>query len=684
MHALRGFIRGLVDKTTTLFCDNLIHSDPQTLLDTRSPAGLFDNPSWAEQGANFTRFSENRGMADLTAFLRRLSESPHHRARLLYSALQTKCIGLVPQQRARLQRWLNDANEAVEMLALLALTTAGGPMRGTELLSWKYANTASGIRNLFILDGELVAVTEYSKTQAITGRAKVIAHVIPPPVAPLFISYIVDVMPLRTFILQLLRSDGIKPDKPATQPSYQLFEVAGRPLTTQQLSNRLADESTAALGVRLTVASQRQLFVAVRRAKVPGANTDDLDMEDDAPLQLGHSSATERQHYGITIRDIHLLDSRTLQAFQAMSVAWWKWVQSDMGSTAAAISADMSLPAVQAIGTTLLKRHRSPSLGEPVGAPAPTRARGEAGRFAGCTVDQVAAAVLGTGGVARRNGQDEAIQTVILDCCSRVILRLPPATGKTLILQAMVMHRPDKVTVLVVPYVALRQELVLHCSRLPTPISRLEWYPNQGMGQATTSLVLVTPEAASSREFQHYLAYLDDMSQLAAIVVDEAHVIPADERWRKPMLSVAAILRKQANIQIVLMSGTLSQQMEQRLMYMVSEPPDMAWTRVSRPVEFTHLSFQVMAAEPDTHFTILRDLNQTQTRVGQKMLIVTMKRSQVAVLAQAISAIAWPSKGTPAKQQAVLAQWAAGKMAMVGTSAIAVGTNQPGIGLVVH
>ncbi|RMD39168.1 hypothetical protein DV735_g5961, partial [Chaetothyriales sp. CBS 134920] len=290
MHALQSFIHGLVDKTTTLFYNNLIHSDPQTLLNTQSPAGLFDNPSWAEQGANFTRFSENR---------------------------------------------------------------AGRPMRGTELLSWKYTNTASGICNLFILNGELVTVTEYSKTQAITSQVKVIAHMIPPPVAPLFISYIMDVMPLQTFILQLLRSDGIKPNKPATQPSYQLFK--------------------------------RQLFVAVRRAKVPGANTDNLDMEDNTPLQLGHSSATEQQHYSITIWDIHLLDSCTLQ---------------------------------------------------------------------------------------------------------------------------------------------------------------------------------------------YYLVYLDDMSQLAAIVVDKAHVILADKQWWKPMLLVTAILRK-----------------------------------VSYPVEFTYLSFQVMAAEPDTYFTILHDLN---------------------------------------------------------------------------
>jgi hypothetical protein len=54
--------------------------------------------------------------------------------------------------------------EARRRLAVLVHMTGGGPLRGTELVSIKYKNSANGDScGIFIEDGAVVFVTKYHK-----------------------------------------------------------------------------------------------------------------------------------------------------------------------------------------------------------------------------------------------------------------------------------------------------------------------------------------------------------------------------------------------------------------------------------------------------------------------------------------------------------------------------------------
>jgi Orsellinic acid/F9775 biosynthesis cluster protein D len=59
------------------------------------------------------------------------------------------------------------------LLYLVILFTAGGPPRGTEMMSIKFMNTRDGIRNFFVFLGRVMMVTSYHKSQGITGKEKV-------------------------------------------------------------------------------------------------------------------------------------------------------------------------------------------------------------------------------------------------------------------------------------------------------------------------------------------------------------------------------------------------------------------------------------------------------------------------------------------------------------------------------
>ena len=65
--------------------------------------------------------------------------------------------------------------EACCKLAALVHITGGAPLRGTELVSIKYRNSANGdSRRIFIEDGAVVFVTKYHKNVRQTGKGKVI------------------------------------------------------------------------------------------------------------------------------------------------------------------------------------------------------------------------------------------------------------------------------------------------------------------------------------------------------------------------------------------------------------------------------------------------------------------------------------------------------------------------------
>lgn len=88
----------------------------------------------------------------------------------------------------------------LERLIVLGHMTSGLPGRARGVISMKLRNTWHTMRNVFIQGGDLMLLTEYVKTQNMTGNPMVVARFLPALVARLFIAYIADIQPFLSFL----------------------------------------------------------------------------------------------------------------------------------------------------------------------------------------------------------------------------------------------------------------------------------------------------------------------------------------------------------------------------------------------------------------------------------------------------------------------------------------------------
>ncbi|KAJ3709876.1 hypothetical protein DFJ43DRAFT_1162382 [Lentinula guzmanii] len=84
--------------------------------------------------------------------------------------------GKLVANRRRVSDWFSELDQIVRELFYLVVTTWGGGARGTEMEKLLFANHLRNTRNVFFINGFLTFITEYSKTQSITGAGRIIAR----------------------------------------------------------------------------------------------------------------------------------------------------------------------------------------------------------------------------------------------------------------------------------------------------------------------------------------------------------------------------------------------------------------------------------------------------------------------------------------------------------------------------
>jgi hypothetical protein len=79
---------------------------------------------------------------------------------------------------------------------LLAHFTGGQPSRGEEITGLHLVNGINRDRNVFVINGEVVLVTQYHKSLAHFNSPKVIPYFLPKRPRQLIVMYIVYIRPL--------------------------------------------------------------------------------------------------------------------------------------------------------------------------------------------------------------------------------------------------------------------------------------------------------------------------------------------------------------------------------------------------------------------------------------------------------------------------------------------------------
>ena len=132
----------------------------------------------------------------------------------------------------------------------------------------------------------------------------------------------------------------------------------------------------------------------------------------------------------------------------------------------------------------------------------------------------------------------------------QVVTVLPTGARKSLLFMLPCMLPDVQVTILIVLLVLLRGDLLRRMQALR--IDHLEWAPGE---RCEVALVIVSTEAASTKDFMKYARGLIARQKLDRIVVDKCHLTVTVVEYRPTIVDVTAI--RCLRTQFIYMTATL-------------------------------------------------------------------------------------------------------------------------------
>ncbi|PWN39823.1 P-loop containing nucleoside triphosphate hydrolase protein, partial [Ceraceosorus guamensis] len=405
------------------------------------------------------------------------------------------------------QLYQEHAHRFLSSLAVLIHMTSGQPLREPELFSIQWRNTQQK-RNIGIKDGRVMIHTWYHKGQQQTGMHKHNVRFLHAEVGNLLVNYLVYVAP---FLETLLRTS-----QPKALVSEYLWVKQNVIWKENSLSQAMVAACVSAGAPTLRIASWRQITVSMVKVLISDVDRryfdisehdqEDEELDEEARAmhwQANHSSRTANRQYanmhGAGLgRTYDGLIQRGLQA----SVAWhvlWKLDQvlAQPGSKRSADDADL----------------------EESGA------------------------------------QRQALEAV----CStqeQIIAVLPTGAGKSLLFMLPSTFPGAGITVVVLPFVALRINMLQRVQELG--LKYAVW--SAATPEVEAPLVFVMAEAAATDAFRMYLAMLDAQKRLDRIVLDEAHLTVTASSYRTKMQELS--LLRSYKTQFVYLTATLPPSMQ--------------------------------------------------------------------------------------------------------------------------
>ena len=273
----------------------------------------------------------------------------------------------------------------------------------------------------------------------------------------------------------------------------------------------------------------------VDEAQEGGYEEEDED-DDGFDAQFAHSSRIANQHYGLYDAELRQLRTHKLERFRQVSQVWHQFLglvgvenifvraTSQRRVQAAVVDANTPTRAVDVprdgaemvegqrpVPTTLpgIKRTRKAL----ISGDRRLITRAEAKK----TRDHLIS-LLGDSSAVFKSIEQQSAADVLLHTEDDLIAVLPTGSGKSLLFFLLAMTIPSKTIVIVMPTISLKNDLLARARRHGISCN-LDFREFKG-----EQLVLVTPEAATVKEFRTFFMSLYSQRQLGRLFIDEAHL----------------------------------------------------------------------------------------------------------------------------------------------------------------
>lgn len=552
MDAFRGFVGTLLQQAQKLMNETL-------LMGYETPAipwsNIRDDASNSSPRFNFLRDEHSRMPADGEMWLRRQMGGDMEKLKQWYKP------GTKQADKAQLDKYMAAVKEFRMQLLILMHITGGQPARAPEILSVRHENTVKGNhRNLFVEDGLVVFVTQYHKGYAMSGDIKIIHRYLPREVSELVVRYLWLVLPFH-FAMEREHFWSTPEEGEAPKPvSSHLWPVdhEGRKTTSTQMREAMKRYSREHLGQTLTIQSYREIAIAISRRFIgeQDAFMKDFDGIDEGGLdegegeqgvsrrlqaimdkQASHTSSVAGMIYARLISERDGTVASTRARFRTVSCMWHLWLGFDTAFDHEGRDG----------GQTMGKRKTSEMPWEAV-MEAKQAARWK--HLRGTDIQSGLQQMMRSGAARFRGVQREAIQAIV-EGAPRIIAVMPTGEGKSLLFQLPAYISPRGLTIVVVPLVALRYDMMVRCADIG--VRAREWEADRQVDDA--SIVFVTPEtAAQNASFKSFIQR--NRRRLDRIVIDECHVVLNESTTFRRHLQRLGGLVKMAS-QMIMVTATL-------------------------------------------------------------------------------------------------------------------------------
>ena len=552
-------------------------------------------------------------------------------------------------------------------LALAIHISAGGPLRGTELLTATWQTPTDGIRSFRIVDGRVIMHTQYHKGMNQTGMMKHNIRYLTEDLGNLYVSFAVLIQGFREALHgELQWANGSTED---FRLPYCLWLIPdGLSYPENHMRNAL---KTACKRIGITpfnMQQWRQFADAIIKRHFakdehhfthPGESQACSTMESLLHWQLNHTLATANHMYTVneSLGGNQATDSLMRSGWSASS-AWQKF-----HSFAAVIVS----PSVAR--ACLLQSHEAVNfVNNPAAADIQLQTMHQDNKM-----------------TFKSTEQRLAVQTVCNPSKTEVMINPGTGAGKSMCFMLPASLHWQGVTVVIAPLVALKYDLLLRCQAINLRVTHYDG----GNSLPESGLVLVSIELADSSSFLQCLQVLKHRNRLARIVFDEAHMIARDHEFRPSMLN--AVKLRLLGVQVVYMSATMPPSVISDLTrshFLTSTTlirGNLDWPNLVYSIEQQELLDEAPFIEYATRM-VLEWRRRLCIQPTDKCLVFVRSRDEcVKVATELRCSYINAGSGTIEERSRTLQDWSNGsEQTLVGTTAIGAGINCASVRLVVH
>lgn len=281
---------------------------------------LQDDVTWTKRGVSFVDNAKN-GLQDKREWMIK---------RALADVRGKKLRKQGEWSRLEVRKYLRKVDRFMELLLFCVHVTGGQPARGTEITSIRFRNGFQQDRNVFAIQGHMVVVTRYHKSQSQFDKPKVIPRFLPWRVGQLLAIYLAYVQPFQQYLTVKVKGSG---------RSDHIWANEYGPWGTDRLTKVINRESSKRLGTRLTTLDYRHVAVSLGREKVgeqfsrgyveETAEVEEPEVDEDDPLDVsaGRGGEIGANRYGVSLDVIKHLSSRSIDTFRPLCQKWHEFLE---------------------------------------------------------------------------------------------------------------------------------------------------------------------------------------------------------------------------------------------------------------------------------------------------------------------------------------------------------------------